>query len=196
VGHGTHPAEGFAELLQKAGIRALVDIRIGPGSRRNPQFQRAAMADWLPATGIDYRWERRLGGFRPLPPDSPDTALRNESFRGYAAHMRTPEFHAALADVRDRAAPPPTRGRRRRAPARLDGAASHAGRSAQRAPADGGCTGPGRRALLRRHRHRAKLTISQMLFLPGKSDPSSSPAQPARIGPHPCRRIRAHPYFS
>jgi uncharacterized protein (DUF488 family) len=108
VGHGTHPAEGFAELLQKAGIRALVDIRIGPGSRRNPQFQRAAMADWLPATGIDYRWERRLGGFRPLPPDSPDTALRNESFRGYAAHMRTPEFHAALADVRDRAAQRPT----------------------------------------------------------------------------------------
>jgi uncharacterized protein (DUF488 family) len=57
------------------------------------------MEDWLPAAGIDYRWARRLGGFRKLPPDSPDTALRNESFRAYAAHMRSPDFHAALADV-------------------------------------------------------------------------------------------------
>jgi uncharacterized protein (DUF488 family) len=108
IGHGTHPADDFGALLQNSGIQSLVDIRIGPGSRRNPQFQRAAMEIWLPATGIEYRWERRLGGFRPLPPDSPDTALRNESFRAYAAHMRTADFRAALAELLEQARRLPT----------------------------------------------------------------------------------------
>lgn len=57
------------------------------------------MAEWLPAAGIGYRWERRLGGFRKLPPGSPDTALRNESFRAYAGYMRSPEFTAAVAGL-------------------------------------------------------------------------------------------------
>ena len=97
VGHGTHEAEAFAALLRAAAVRSVVDVRIAPGSRRFPHFGRDALADWLPAAGISYRWERRLGGFRTLPPGSPDVALRNESFRAYAAHMRTAEFAAAMA---------------------------------------------------------------------------------------------------
>ena len=104
VGHSTHPADAFAALLHSADVRALVDIRIGPGSKRHPQFQRDALAEWLPAAGVDYRWERRLGGFRTLPPDSPDIALRNESFRAYAAHMRTDDFRTALDEVLAQAA--------------------------------------------------------------------------------------------
>jgi uncharacterized protein (DUF488 family) len=103
VGHGTHSAEQFAGLLAAVEVRSLVDIRIGPGSRRNPQFQRAAMERWLPEHSIAYRWERRLGGFRPLPAESPDVALRNHSFRGYAAHMRTDDFQAALGQLLDTA---------------------------------------------------------------------------------------------
>ncbi len=99
VGHGTHGAGGFAGLLRSAGVRSVVDVRIAPGSRRFPHFGRDALADWLPAAGISYRWERRLGGFRPLPPGSPDVALRNESFRAYAGHMRTAEFTAAMAEL-------------------------------------------------------------------------------------------------
>lgn len=103
VGHSTHSTEQFERLLDRAGVQSLVDIRIGPGSRRNPQFQRAALEAWIPQMGIRYHWERRLGGFRTLPPHSPDTALRNESFRAYAAHMRTPEFHAAVAALLEQA---------------------------------------------------------------------------------------------
>lgn len=99
AGHGTHTADAFAGLLRSAGVRSLVDVRIAPGSRRFPHFGRDALATWLPAAGIAYRWEPRLGGFRKLPPDSPDVALRNESFRAYAAHMRTPEFAAAMAEL-------------------------------------------------------------------------------------------------
>jgi uncharacterized protein (DUF488 family) len=56
---------------------------------------------------VRYRWEERLGGRRPVAPDSPDLALRNASFRGYAAWMRTDAFRAALDEVlaeRDRTA--------------------------------------------------------------------------------------------
>jgi uncharacterized protein (DUF488 family) len=108
VGHGMHPADAFGSLLHSAGITSVVDVRIAPGSRRSPQFSRSALDRWLPAAGISYRWERRLGGFRKLPPDSPDVALTNTSFRAYAAHMRTAEFGAAMADVVADAAAQPT----------------------------------------------------------------------------------------
>ncbi|HJQ01654.1 MAG TPA: DUF488 domain-containing protein [Jatrophihabitans sp.] len=103
IGHGTHSASEFGRLLAGAGARSLVDIRIGQGSRRNPQFQRASLEEALPQHGIEYRWEGRLGGFRKLPPDSPDIALRNESFRAYAAHMRTAQFRAAVEELLEHA---------------------------------------------------------------------------------------------
>jgi uncharacterized protein (DUF488 family) len=97
VGHGTHAQEVLAGLVRSAGAASVVDVRIAPGSRRFPQFSRAELERWLPAAGISYRWERRLGGFRKLPEDSPDVALANTSFRAYAAHMRTGDFSAAMA---------------------------------------------------------------------------------------------------
>ena len=99
VGHGAATAEDFRRLLQTAEVVSVIDVRIGPGSRKHPHFGRGELEAWLPAAGIAYRWERRLGGFRKLPPGSPDVALRNESFRAYASHMRTPEFVDALASV-------------------------------------------------------------------------------------------------
>lgn len=99
VGHGTLGQAELGDLLVGAGVRSLVDIRIAPGSRRHPHVSRDALAEWLPAIGVAYRWEKRLGGFRKAAPDSPDTALRNDSFRGYAGYMRTDDFGAALAAV-------------------------------------------------------------------------------------------------
>jgi uncharacterized protein (DUF488 family) len=98
-GHGTETAERTAELLTGAGVASLVDIRTAPGSRRHPQFARAAMEEWLPGAGIAYRWDKRLGGFRRPGPDNPDTTWREEMFRGYAEHMRTPDFRTAVDAV-------------------------------------------------------------------------------------------------
>jgi uncharacterized protein (DUF488 family) len=98
-GHGTASAERIAELLLSAEVSALVDVRTAPGSRRNPHVAREALERWLPGHGISYRWEKRLGGFRRPAPDSPDVAWREEAFRGYAGHMRRPEFLAAIDDV-------------------------------------------------------------------------------------------------
>ncbi|WP_457963585.1 DUF488 domain-containing protein [Arthrobacter sp. D1-29] len=99
VGHGTSSEEDFGKLLTAAGINLLVDVRIAPGSRKFPHFGKDLLAQWLPAREIGYRWEKRLGGFRKLPPDSPDTALRNDSFRAYAAYMRSPDFSQALSEL-------------------------------------------------------------------------------------------------
>ena len=107
VGHGTASQDEFSELLASAGVQALVDVRIAPGSHKFPHFGKDRLAEWLPAAGVAYRWEKRLGGFRKLPPDSPDTALRNDSFRAYAAYMRSPEFLDALAGLITQAADQP-----------------------------------------------------------------------------------------
>ncbi|MFJ3551339.1 DUF488 family protein [Streptomyces sp. NPDC090114] len=107
-GHGTAGREALARLLHDAGITAVVDVRTGPGSRRDPDLGRDRLAVWLPEEGISYRWERDLGGFREPPSDSPDTVWRNDSFRGYAAHTRTPGFLAAMDTLLEQAAREPT----------------------------------------------------------------------------------------
>lgn len=105
VGHGALGRDELAPLLVDAGIAEIVDVRRFPGSRRNADVKREALEDWLPGEGIAYRWEPRLGGRRRLPRDapSPDTWWQVESFRAYAAHTRSDEFVAALAEVLDAA---------------------------------------------------------------------------------------------
>jgi len=98
-GHGTAGQDELLQRLLAAGIELVVDVRIAPGSRRHPHVARDALAEWLPAGGLQYRWEKRLGGFRKLAPDSPDFALRNDSFRAYAGHMRSADFAAAVAEL-------------------------------------------------------------------------------------------------
>lgn len=102
VGHGTAGREELGPLLTGAGVGRLVDVRRFPGSRRNPDVSTDALAQWLPADGVDYVWEQRLGGRRRVPQGQDpevDGWWRLEAFRAYAAHMRTDEFREALAEV-------------------------------------------------------------------------------------------------
>lgn len=100
-GHGTATQDELLQRLHTAGVDLVVDVRIAPGSKRHPHVSRDALAQWLPDASVGYRWEKRLGGFRKLAADSPDVALRNESFRAYAGHMRTPEFGDAITELLD-----------------------------------------------------------------------------------------------
>ena len=101
VGHGPADRTRLTTRLREAGVQELVDVRRFPGSRSNPDVRREAMADWLPAAGIAYRWDERLGGRRRLPPGEPvaDAWWTVAQFAAYAAHTRTPEFTAALDEV-------------------------------------------------------------------------------------------------
>lgn len=103
VGHSTRGIEEFIDLLQGAGVTMLVDVRRYPGSKRYPHFGSDALAQRLAESGIQYVHEVALGGRRRPAPDSPNTHWRNEQFRGYADHMSSPEFQAALGRLTDRA---------------------------------------------------------------------------------------------
>ena len=86
--------------LQAHQIGTLVDIRAFPMSRRLPQFNQESLKEALPAAGIDYVWMKSLGGYRKrVLEESPNIALRNDSFRNYADHMLTPEFEQAMSEL-------------------------------------------------------------------------------------------------
>lgn len=66
------------------------------------------MARALAAEGVAYVHFPDLGGRRRTRPDSPNTAWRNESFRGYADYMETEAFSGAMARLAALAANRPT----------------------------------------------------------------------------------------
>ena len=104
VGHSTRSGEEFGQILAAHGIQVLVDVRSFPGSRRYPQFNRAALAESLARLGIEYQHDARLGGRRTPRADSHNTALRNAGFRAYADHMETDEFRRGVEDLLELAA--------------------------------------------------------------------------------------------
>jgi len=74
-------------------------VRRFPGSRRQPQYAQAPLRNSLARHGIAYRWLPALGGRRRPRPDSPNTAWRNASFRGYADHIESAEFSGGLDEL-------------------------------------------------------------------------------------------------
>jgi uncharacterized protein (DUF488 family) len=108
VGHSTRTFDAFAGLLRSAGVAAVADVRRHPGSRRHPHFSAEALGRCLPRVGIDFLPMPALGGRRPPRPDSPHTAWRNRSFRGYADYMDTPAYADARARLAAVAAARPT----------------------------------------------------------------------------------------
>ena len=96
IGHSTRPLEEFLSLLAGSRIEAIADVRSFPGSRKYPQYGKDALAATLAGRAIGYQWLRALGGRRRASPDSPNTAWRNASFRGYADYMSTAEFALGL----------------------------------------------------------------------------------------------------
>lgn len=99
VGHSTRSLEEFLGLLRAHGVERVVDVRTVPRSRRHPHFAREALVESLPAAGIGYEWQPALGGLRRPRPDSPNGAWRNDSFRGFADHMQTAGFAAAVDEL-------------------------------------------------------------------------------------------------
>ena len=104
IGHSTRALEELVEALRAHGVKTLFDIRAFPMSRRLPHFNRESLEAALPEAGIEYVWKKELGGRRNKSlADSPNTGLRNQSFRNYADYMMTPEFERAVGEVVERA---------------------------------------------------------------------------------------------
>ena len=99
IGHSTRTIDEFIRLLQVHAVTRVVDVRTVPRSRHNPQFNRDSLPVSLKTAGIGYVHLAELGGLRHTTRDSLNTGWRNESFRGYADYMQTPEFHKAIEQL-------------------------------------------------------------------------------------------------
>lgn len=94
IGHSTHSAAAFIDLLQTHGVTALADVRAAPYSRFNPQFNRETLADSLEAHGIAYVFlGRELGG------RSEDPTLYDAGRISYERLGRTRSFQEGLDRV-------------------------------------------------------------------------------------------------
>ena len=97
IGHSTRTLDELMAALRGHGVKTLVDVRSFPMSRRLPHFNRESLELELPRCGITYVWMKELGGRRKkIHDDSPNSGLRNESFRNYADYMMTEEFAAGI----------------------------------------------------------------------------------------------------
>jgi uncharacterized protein (DUF488 family) len=100
IGHSTRTLEELIELLQDQSIQTLADIRSFPMSRRLPYFNRESLEKTLPQAGVQYVWMKALGGRRKnIRDDSPNVALRNDSFRNYADYMLTGDFQRDIGEL-------------------------------------------------------------------------------------------------
>jgi len=108
IGHSTREIDKFISALEANAIKLIADVRLLPGSKRYPQFNRESLAKSLSEHGIGYEHFPELGGRRKPKPDSRNTAWRNEAFRGYADHMETEGFREGvnrLVDLANKVGP-------------------------------------------------------------------------------------------
>ena len=96
IGHSTLPLEVFVQALKDNACQLLIDVRSIPHSRHNPQYEQQTLFAALEAAGIAATWRQGLGGRRHTRKDSINLGWRNQSFRGYADYMQTPEFASQI----------------------------------------------------------------------------------------------------
>ncbi len=96
IGHSTRSLDDFIAALEGNKVTLVADVRLLPGSKRYPQFNKDSLAGSLGEAGIRYEHFPELGGRRKAKADSRNTAWRNDSFRGYADYMETPEFQNGI----------------------------------------------------------------------------------------------------
>jgi uncharacterized protein (DUF488 family) len=103
VGHSNRTLSEFTDILRAAEIRALVDVRRFPASRRHPHFNLAPLRERLASIGIVYHHFPELGGYRS-PSDGPSASLNDGwpsgFLRSYADYALTDAFQAALLRLR------------------------------------------------------------------------------------------------
>ena len=99
IGHSKHPIGHFINLLIKASVSLVFDVRSIPYSRRNPQFNQKALAGRLADEGIAYIFSgKELGAKSP----SPDCYVNGKV--SYELIAARPEFTQGLDRIIDKAA--------------------------------------------------------------------------------------------
>ena len=97
IGHGNNTLEAITDFFTRHKIEFVVDVRAYPRSRRQPHFNRQVVESHLTLANVQYLWEgKALGGYRKPIQNSPNMALIDANFRGFADHMLTKTFSESL----------------------------------------------------------------------------------------------------
>lgn len=103
IGHSTRSLPEFVDLLHKAEVRAVADVRKIPRSRTNPQYNAETLPGALAEHQIGYEHLAKLGGLRGRrrgADPSPNSFWENDSFRNYADYAATEPFQEGLRELR------------------------------------------------------------------------------------------------
>jgi hypothetical protein len=92
VGHSNHELPAFLDLLERAGITAIADVRSSPFSRRLPQFNRPTLDQALRRRGLAYVFLGGELGGRPSDPEVYDSVGQVD----YERVRRTRTFASGL----------------------------------------------------------------------------------------------------
>ena len=99
IGHSNHPPARFLELLARAEVTAVADVRSQPMSRWAPQYNKDALMSTLEACGIAYFYMGRELGGRPK-----EAALRTGAKPDYGKMAKAPAFRDAIARLKEECA--------------------------------------------------------------------------------------------
>lgn len=94
IGHSTLPYERFLELLRRANVTAIADVRSAPYSRQFPQFNRETLSNELRADGIAYVFLGKELGGRPS-----ERQFYCDGIADYERMARTVDFARGLERV-------------------------------------------------------------------------------------------------
>lgn len=82
IGHSNRSLSDFISILKSYGVKAVVDVRRFPTSRKFPYFKKEVLKEELRKNGLRYFWlGELLGGFRK---------------GGYKGHIGTEEFKLGM----------------------------------------------------------------------------------------------------
>jgi uncharacterized protein (DUF488 family) len=104
IGHSTRPLAEFIGLLREARVEVVVDVRLFPRSRTNPQYNQDTLPGALAAYQIGYQHIAALGGRRGKSRDvaaAVNAFWQNASFHNYADYAMSKTFHEALKQLRE-----------------------------------------------------------------------------------------------
>lgn len=102
IGHSTHSKNAFFDMLDKAKIEGLADVRAFPASRKFPQFNQDDFKDWLGEAGIQYAHLPLLTGRRnksQLIQEELNDGWNNQSFHNYADYTLTDDFQEGIRQL-------------------------------------------------------------------------------------------------
>ena len=94
VGHSNHSLERFLQLLARARITAIADVRSKPHSRWSPQFNKQALGTALGQNDVAYVFLGKELGGRPE-----DPALLKDGRPDYSAMSHIESFRAGIERI-------------------------------------------------------------------------------------------------